>query len=178
MGWIGVVTDAGNALLQEWARGPHTLTVDGATVGSGNTIEANMRQATELAEPKDTAEIVEYRTSGQMRIQVGAASQTVGSYKAKEIGIWAHVGDGEPVLFALHQSSEGVDIPLASVSPNFAFGLYCIHAFDGGSGNLTVNITGGALVTQSQLAAAREEDDVGLYVDSGGYLCQGLAEDD
>ena len=190
MGWIGVITNAGDSLLARWLTGSHTLTIDGATVGKGQIPEANMRRAVALNEEVTSASIIGYETvettdeagnisSGtKFKIQVGPATTAIGSYTCREIGIWAHLDEESPVLLALHQNSDGVRIPLVTVSPNFAFGLHCVHAISNAEGDLNIVIDGGAYVTQSQLAAAREADDRGFYFDEYGYLCQKINSDD
>ena len=35
MAWIGVITNAGAAILAQWAAGGHSMTIDRATVGAG-----------------------------------------------------------------------------------------------------------------------------------------------
>ena len=154
MGWIGVITNAGAALLAEWAAGEHTLTIDYAKVGSGYVAEANMRIATDLSSLKDTAEIVsaEEVTGGtQFRIRVSAISGT--SYTAHEIGIWAHIDSDDPVMIALHQDSGiGVVVPTAASMPGFFFDLYCVHAI-GNSGTLNITLSNTSFATRDELAA-------------------------
>ena len=53
MAWKCVVTNAGAALLANYAQGDHTLYIDGATVASGIMDEINLRVATALTDEKD-----------------------------------------------------------------------------------------------------------------------------
>lgn len=159
MAWIGVVTNAGRALLDSYAEGGHTLNLVGASVGSGMVAEANLRVQTALATEKDSASIIsaEAITSGtKYKIQVGPASASVGAYIAHQIGLWAKLDNGNSTLLLLMQDSEaGVSVPLASVSPNFAFGLYAALSVDN-TNNLTVNIDESAYVTVGTMTAAVE----------------------
>lgn len=150
MGWIGVITNIGQELLEQWSTGLHTLTIDGAKVGSGTTPEANMRIATALVNEEDDASIVSAVavTGGtKFKIQVGPAAST--GYTAKEIGIFAHIDSDAPVLLALHQDANGgVVVPTIAESPDFAFSLYALHAISN-TGSITINIDTSAYVTTS-----------------------------
>jgi hypothetical protein len=155
MGWIGVITNAGAALLAQWAAGSETLTIEGASVGSGSVVEANMRLAVALQSEKATAPIVSTKATAagtKFKIQVGPAADEVGAYTAHEIGIWAKLGSGPKTLLALHQDiAGGVSVPTVSTSPNFAFALYATHAISN-EGTLSVVIDAGAYATMSSLA--------------------------
>ncbi|MBQ8111371.1 MAG: hypothetical protein IJ124_14540 [Clostridia bacterium] len=167
MAWIGVATNVGNTLFAQYAAGGHTLTLDGATVGSGTMAEANMRIATDLTNNEAEASIVsidEITNGTKYKLQVGPSDTH--EYTAHQIGIWGHIDDGETVLVALCQdSSAGVGVPLRSVSPNFAFGLYAALVVDN-SGNLVVNIDESAYVTvgtmNAQIAAVKQRYDDAL----------------
>ena len=158
MAWIGVITNAGAALLAEWTAGEHTLTIDGATVGSGYYPEVNMRVATALSSEKDDAAVVsaEEVTGGtQFRIRVSAINGT--SYTAHEIGIWGHIDNEDPVLIAYHQDSvTGVVVPTAASMPGFFFDLYCVHAI-GNEGELTITLSDTSFATRDELAETEEE---------------------
>ena len=157
MVWIAVVTNAGRALLDQFSAGGHTLELDGATVGSGVVAEANLRIQTALTDEEDTASIIDAKAvSGgtKYKVQVGPASASVGAYTAHQIGIWAHIDSGSTALLMLAQDAEiGVSVPLKSISPNFAFGLYLTMAVDNTEG-LTVNIDETAYVTVGTMNAA------------------------
>ncbi len=157
MAWIGVVTNAGSALLESYAQGGHTLTLLGATVGSGTVAETNLRLQTALTDTEDDASIIsaEHVTGGvKYKIQVGPASASVGAYTAHQIGLWAKLDNGSATLLMLSQdSAAGVSVPLASVSPNFAFGLYLVLAVDN-TGDLVVNIDDSTFVSLGTMNAA------------------------
>lgn len=155
MSWMGVITDAGQELLNQWASGNHTMTIEGATVGTGYRATADMEAATALVNEVGNASLIgtrEMDDATQFRIQLSAAATT--SYTAHEIGIWAHVDDGESTLLALHQDSgTGVYVPTVSESPNFAFVLYAVHAFRN-DGTITIEIDQSAYVTNETLNTA------------------------
>ena len=160
MAWVGVVTNAGQALLSSYAEGGHSLSIDGATVGSGVVAEANLRIQTAVADERDDASIVSKKTvtdGAKYEIQVGPTAST--AYTAHQIGLWASLDDGESTLILLAQDSgSGIDVPVASGSPNFAFSLMQTLAVDN-TGNLTVNIDESAYVNvgtlQREVAKAR-----------------------
>lgn len=157
MAWVGVVTNAGRSLLDSYAQGGHTLTLLGATVGSGTVAEANLRVQTALTTEKDEAAIISADVVDggvKYKIQVGPASASVGAYTAHQIGLWAKLDDGARTLLLLAQDAEtGVSVPLASVSPNFAFAIFAALAVDN-TDTLTVNIDQTAYVTVGTMNAA------------------------
>lgn len=146
MSWMGVITNAGQELLNTWASGGHTLTIEGVTVGDEYRAVSEMVEATALVHEVATASLIgtkEVDSATQFKISI-AAAQT--SYIAHEIGIWAHVDNGERTLLAYHQDRmTGVNIPSISESPDFAFVLYAVHAFRN-DGTMTVNIDQSAYV--------------------------------
>lgn len=146
MSWMGVITNAGQELLNTWASGGHTLTIEGVTVGDEYRAVSEMVEATALVHEVATASLIgtkEVDSATQFKISI-AAAQT--SYIAHEVGIWAHVDNGERTLLAYHQDRmTGVNIPSISESPEFAFVLYAVHAFRN-DGTMTVNIDQSAYV--------------------------------
>lgn len=157
MAWVGVVTNAGRSLLDGYAQGGHTLTLLGATVGSGTVAEANLRVQTALTTEKDEAAIISADVVDggvKYKIQVGPASASVGAYTAHQIGLWAKLDDGARTLLLLSQDSEtGVSVPLKSVSPNFAFAIFAALAVDN-TGDLDVDIDESTYVTLATMNAA------------------------
>ena len=157
MAWTGVVTNAGRALLDSYAAGSHTLTLTDVTIGSGTVAEANLRIQTALTSEKDTGSIIsaeEIDGGTKYKLQVGPASASVGAYTAKQIGLWAKLDNGPRTLLLLAQDdTTGVAVPLASVSPNFAFAIFAALAVDNTAG-LTVIIDETAYVTVGTMNAA------------------------
>lgn len=143
MGWIGVITNAGAALLAQWAGGSETLYITGATVGSGYVPDANMRTATGLQSTKDNAAIVENKmvsTTGR-RIRIRVKPHATAAYIAHEIGVWAKLGEnGTVTLLSLHQDAqEGQSVPTEAASPEFVFDLNAVLTVNN-DGNVEVNI--------------------------------------
>ena len=156
MSWIGVITNAGAALLAQWTAGDHSLTIDKATVGSGVRSVVNLRTATALAQEEADGSIVSAKpvTGGtQFRIRVSPAAVT--AYTAHEIGIWGHLDDDESLtLIAIHQDADtGVEVPTAASMPSFQFDLYCLHAI-GNEGELNITLTEEVYPTVDEMDAA------------------------
>ena len=152
MSWKGVITNAGQQILSQWTANGHTLTIDGASVGSGYVDDINMRVATALAHEEATAAIVSADAvdgGTKFKVQVSPAEST--EYVAHEIGLWGHIDDGPRTLIALHQDSQtGINIPTKASSPDFIFALYLVHAISN-SDTLTVNIDTSAVVSKSTM---------------------------
>lgn len=159
MSWTGVITNAGQALLNAWALGGHTLTIDGATVGSGYVAAANMRLATSLSSEKDDASIVRNEeVSGGIRFKIQVGAINGDAYTAHEIGLWGHLDDEESsTLIALHQDPDsGISVPTKTEMPDFAFAIYLVHAISN-DGTLTITINHDAYASVSDLDEATDE---------------------
>ena len=184
MSWIGVVTDAGNDLLAQWALGGRTLHISSATVGSGTHEAVNLRRATALAEHKDNAQIVSSRRVAagqtQIRVRVGAISDGA-SYTAKEIGIWGHLDDETTeTLLMIHQEDTGIVVPTAAEIPGFFFDLYS-NLLTSGDGQIEAHISLEAYVAQTDYEAgmatkADKSDAVSNITRSGTTFTATLAD--
>lgn len=152
MGWMGVITNAGRSLMARAAGGEGTLIIKSATIGSGTRVsEAAMRAATNLANEKAAGSIVSSRASEAegtvtVNVSIGPAQST--AYVAREIGLWAGIGNETPVLFALHQDETGINIPTAGDYPSFAATMSLIQIMDNAA---EVNIDWGVYVTAQQM---------------------------
>lgn len=155
MSWIGVITNAGAAVLADWSAGGTQLVIDKATVGSGTHELVNLRAATALAHEEAEASIISASggTDGtKFKIQIGPAATD--AYTAHEIGIWGHLysymtqESQDPVLIAIHQDSEGTAVPTAAEMPDFAFALFVRHAISN-TEDLEVTIDPDAYVSES-----------------------------
>ena len=169
--WSGVITNAGQSLLSVYAQGGHTLHLDGAKVGSGTTAAANMRAATDLNTVKDTAQIMGAGESGggtKIRVQVGP--HATAGYTAKDVGIWAHVDDGESVMLSLNQDDAGgVAIPTRAQNADFVFGLNVIIAVSNTT-NLELTVDPNAYVSQSDLEDAIEAASTPATTTTAGHM--------
>ena len=154
MGWIGVVTNDGNALLTQWAGGNETLYITRATVGDAFTQEANMRMAKGLQNQRDTAQIIKNEIAGTSarKIKIRIRPMMHVGYIAHEIGIWGKIGaGGMETLLALYQDKdEGVSNPSDDESHEFIFDFTAVIEFNN-NGNLTVNIDTSVFVTNGEL---------------------------
>ena len=159
MGWKCVVTNAGNEALGVLAGGQHTLTITGATTGSGTTPEINMRIATELAEEKMDAQIVsrnDVSNGVTIRVRTGPASAAVGGFVAHEEGIWARMDSGDPFLMVLAQDAEGgISVPTAAENPEFVFDLFITIA-SSNTDDLSVTIDTNVYVTYGEFSEVAE----------------------
>lgn len=152
MGWTGVITNAGKTLLARAVGGEGNLNFTAAKIGSGNKAsEAAMRSATDLTTEKATGSIISCRADaaeGTVTVSVLISPAESTAYTAKEIGLWAGIGNETPILFALHQDATGINIPTVGDYPSFAATMNLVQIMD----NVAVaEIDWGVYVTLSQL---------------------------
>lgn len=149
-----IVTDAGVALQESWIEGT-VLTFAGAAAGAGFVPFSRMRYQTALADQRQTVAITNAeRVTGGIKLTLSLTSNGVSEgYQAQQIGIYAKIGTGDPVLFALFQDATGMPVPSQSEMPDFSFTMYAtIYMLN--TGVYSVDIDPGALVNQQQLSAA------------------------
>lgn len=147
-----VVTNAGKALLQQWAGGG-TLTIDGAKAGAGAVSQLNLINQTAVTQEKQTLSIISAKqVEGGTQFHVQITAPDAG-YTAKQIGIYGHLDSGDSTLIALYQDESGITVPSKTEMPDF---VYAFHATIQGSntGTLSVTLDTSALVTQATLNAA------------------------
>lgn len=147
-----VVTNAGKALLQQWAGGG-TLTIDGARAGAGAVSQLNLINQTAVTQEKQTLSIISAKqVEGGTQFHVQITAPDAG-YTAKQIGIYGHLDSGDSTLIALYQDESGITVPSKAEMPDF---VYAFHATIQGSntGTLSVTLDTSALVTQATLNAA------------------------
>lgn len=160
MGWFGVLTNAGNALLAEWALGGRTLNITGASVGSGTVPQANMRMATALNNHKMAASIAEKKkieNGVSLRIRVGPAGAAVGAFTAHEIGIWANLDGDADVLLSYHMDDDvGVSVPDEESSPEFFFDLVCPETISN-ENDLNITIDGDVHVSHMEFTVEKRK---------------------
>ena len=147
-----VVTNAGKALLQQWAGGG-TLTIDGARAGAGAVSQLNLINQTAVTQEKQTLSIISAKqVEGGTQFHVQITAPDAG-YTAKQIGIYGHLDIGDSTLIALYQDESGITVPSKAEMPDF---VYAFHATIQGSntGTLSVTLDTSALVTQATLNAA------------------------
>ena len=147
------ITNAGKALLASWVAGT-TLTITGATGGTGTVPPEAILAQTALVNQKQTFDIIgEMPVSNGRRFQIQITAHNT-SYTLNQIGIWAKIGSGSPVLLALFQDAAGITIPAQSEMPDFVYTFYALLEMSN-TGTLEVNINTSAVVS-------REEFDAGI----------------
>ena len=173
--WTGVVTNAGIALLAQWAAGG-SLEIDGASAGTGTVPTAQLMSCTNVSGESHALSIIGYKTIEQgikYLVQFTAAAT---AYVAMQVGIWARLNDGARTLIAIYQadSNSGISVPSVSELRDFAFTFGATVMMDN-TGDLTVNIDESAWVThrtmQEYLALKLDKANVynGLDKSEAGY---------
>lgn len=145
MAWTGVITNAGNALLSQWAS-EKTLHIDSAAAGTNRVSVATLMAQTTLASQKQTASIVsgEQLAAGyKVKLQITAPDA---GYNLSQYGIWGRLDDGGSTLLALFQNDRDIPIPSKDDSPDFVYTFYALLAFDN-TGKLELHIDSSAVVT-------------------------------
>lgn len=147
-----VVTNAGKALLQQWAGGG-TLTIDGAKAGAGAVSQLNLINQTAVTQEKQTLSIISAKqVEGGTQFHVQITAPDAG-YTAKQIGIYGHLGSGDSTLIALYQDESGITVPSKAEMPDFVYAFYATIQ-GSNTGTLSVTLDTSALVTQATLTAA------------------------
>lgn len=176
--WNGVVTNAGIALLAQWAQGG-TLTIEGARAGTGTVSEDDLAGATNVSGSSHDLTIVEYEPMAdgiKYTIQLHAVSS---GYLAMQVGIFANLDGGDSTLIAIFQAGsvgEGIAVPSTAELPDFAFTFGALVSM-ANRGTLNVTINPSVLVTRQQMNQALDEASVGFFIDEDGYLCQRVTDD-
>lgn len=147
-----VVTNAGKALLQQWAGGG-TLTIDGAKAGAGAVSQLNLINQTAVTQEKQTLSIISAKqVEGGTQFHVQITAPDAG-YTAKQIGIYGRLDGGDSTLIALYQDESGITVPSKDEMPDFVYAFYATIQV-GNTGTLSVTLDTSALVTQATLTAA------------------------
>lgn len=161
--WNGVVTNGGADILNEWAGGG-TLQITGAASGDATVPEAALLVQRNISGIRREVALTGYRKiegGTQIRIQIPAPPAQ--GYILRQLGIWAALDGGEPVLLALFQANEGIPIPSSAESPDFTYTFYGILALDN-TGPLEVLVDANALISMATLQDCLDQlaaDDVG-----------------
>lgn len=164
MGWVGVITDVGNAALQRCLMGEE-LDIDTVKTGTGTVATENMRSSTALVSQTGTGNVKRKElTDAGIRITCNVTPET-NAYTMKEIGIFATI-DGESVMIALCQNTTGIEIPAKASFPDFVYSFYGIWDVDN-MDNLTITVNTNSILNSYQ---GVEHAGKFLMVDEDGYV--------
>lgn len=153
--WNGVITNAGNSLLNEWVN-EKTLNFDSAAAGQGTVAAAAMMAQTALVNEKQTASLLggERVSSGiRLKLRIGAPNT---AYTLNQFRVSASVDGGASAMIALFQLEQGVPIPSKTESPDFVYTFYALISCSN-TGTWTVTVDTSACVTQGDMSAAIAE---------------------
>jgi hypothetical protein len=152
MAWDNaVVTNQGITLLQQVLEGGQ-LYLDGAAGGSQAVPPASLMAQAALANQKQTFPIVSATNvdnGKKVNIQIVSRDLTAG-YTLRQVGLWARVDSGTPVLFAILQDNTGIPIPSEAELPDFAMNFYAVIDFSN-EAEFHVIIDPSALVTMGTI---------------------------
>ena len=153
--WTGVVTNAGSKLFEDWVNGT-VLHLDNAAAGTGTVPDVGMLAQTKLVSQKQVVNILSGETipeGRKLKVQITAPQA---GYTLNQIGLWGHIDNNAPVMFALFQNSEGVAIPSFADSPDFAYTFYSTLAVSN-QGELEIHINPDVLATIGYVDDAIQE---------------------
>ncbi|CUP40996.1 Uncharacterised protein [Flavonifractor plautii] len=153
--WNGVITNAGNRLLNEWVN-EKTLNFDSAASGQGTVAEVAMMAQTALVNEKQVASLLggEKVASGiRLKLRIAAPDT---AYTLNQFRVSASVDGGSPAMLALFQLEQGIPIPSKTESPDFVYTFYALISCSN-TGTWTVTVDTSACVTQGDMTAAITE---------------------
>ena len=165
MAWNAVLTNDGQALMQQWLNSGYTMQITGAKGGTSRVDVELLMQQTNVSGTAHTLSIVRYDRQFPalpysilyVDVQVRPESS---AYTLTQIGVFAKLMNGNTQvvgekLLAIYQAESGseVDVPSTSVMADY------VYEYNAGlninfSGTLAVNIDPGALVSRADLDAA------------------------
>lgn len=150
--WNGVITNAGNSLLNEWVN-EKALNFDSAAAGQGTVAAAAMMAQTALVSQKQTASLLGgEKVSSGIRLKLRIAAPNT-AYTLNQYGVWASVEGGSSTMITLFQLEQGIPIPSKTESPDFVYTFYALISCSN-TGTWTVTVDTSACVTQSDMSTA------------------------
>ena len=150
--WSGVITNAGNSVLNEWVN-EKGLSFDGAAAGQGTVAEKAMMAQTALVSQRQTASLLggeKVSTGIRLKIRITAPET---AYTLNQYGVWASVTGGASVMIAIFQMEDGIPIPSKAESPDFVYTFYALIMCSN-TGSWTVNVDTSTSVTVEEMNAA------------------------
>ena len=150
--WNGVITNAGNSLLNEWVN-EKTLNFDSAAAGQGTVAAAAMMAQTALVNEKQTASLLGgERVSSGIRLKLRIAAPNT-AYTLNQFRVSASVDGGASAMIALFQLEQGVPIPSKTESPDFVYTFYAlISCSNTGTWTVTVDTSACGRYRRRQLS--------------------------
>ena len=146
--WNGVITNAGNSLLNEWVN-EKALNFDSAAAGQGTVAAAAMMAQTALVSQKQTASLLGgEKVSSGIRLKLRIAAPNT-AYTLNQYGVWASVEGGSSTMITLFQLEQGIPIPSKTESPDFVYTFYALISCSN-TGTWTVTVDTSACVTAGQ----------------------------
>lgn len=152
MAWdSAVITNAGTELLKQCYAG-EKLILDYATGGTGTVTAESMLAQTALKEQKQQFSIVQItEVTGGQKVNVAVDNQNLTTgYAMQQLGIWAHIRDGAPVLLGLLQDAAGIQIPSNTEIVDFSLNFYAVLAISGDA-EIQISMDASALVSEKRL---------------------------
>lgn len=150
MAWNNaVVTNKGIELLKKVLDGG-VLNLDYAAGGTGISTTTELMEQTELAEQNQQFPIISstnVEKGKKVKIQIANIGLDTG-YILNQIGIWAHVDNGESVLFAILQDDDGMAIPAETEGIDFLISFYAVISFSN-EAEFSVTVDSSAFVSMS-----------------------------
>lgn len=153
MAWdSAVITNGGTALLKQCYAG-EKLILDYATGGTGTVAAEALLAQTALMDQKQQFSIVQMmETSGGQKLNIAVDNQNLSAgYTMNQLGIWAHIGAGAPVLLGLLQDATGIQIPSNTEIVSFTLNFYAVLAISGDA-EIEITMDPAALVSEKRLA--------------------------
>nr|DAW26153.1 MAG TPA: tail-collar fiber protein [Caudoviricetes sp.] len=155
-----VITNAGLSMLGEVMSGGE-LIISRAALGGGNVEAAALMAQTALTQPLSVPAIIAKKklVEGKgLNIRIQIRNTDVSTTQVmKQVGLFAKIGsDGEEKLFAIMQDDIGEDIPSNESYPDFMLEFTAAIAVSN-TGEITVNISGDAVITADDLKEALED---------------------
>ena len=180
--WICTVTDDGASLFSRWLEGG-TVNFSTAQGGTGTVPEAELMHQSTLADTKQELSIIGYERKDEgIRISVQITAHDE-EYTINQIGLYASIDGGEPVMAIILQDDKGLDVPDIADSPDFIYKKFILVRVSN-IGDYTVTIDTSAVVSRSTLddELARKQDIVTavgiLKGDGAGAVTSAAAGDD
>ena len=154
MTWAdAVVTDQGMSFKPQVLEGKG-IYLDYSTGGTGTVPALSLTDQTALVNYKQNLAIVavtDVDNGKKINIQITNQGLAAG-YTLQQIGIWAHIDSGAPVLFAILQDDTGIPIPAESELTDFSLNFYAILDFSN-EAEFYITIDPAALVSMATMTA-------------------------